>query len=474
MNTPGLQLEMNFDKQGNRFRDCIEGGIFSLLIEHDAPDLNTSPVAAAETLLKLENAVMSINEIPAALAITERQRFLNSYRSIDYAMALNQTNRDRHLLYVSGRDSDDKELERICKLASANNFCNLAAVSGNAFPGENVKNGSKHFFTDSVNILHDNMGGKRIYPGCVVNPNKVAPYPMLAQMFKLVKKINFNAKFAVVQTNWDMAKLQALRWYLFSRNYNVPLIARLFLLTPELIDQIQAGKIPGVAFPFEMHSYLKQELSVSRNQFDAAQWRRLELQAAGCHFLGYSAIQLAGADTPDRARIAAKRIARALNEFTSFEHWVDEYKSYLAQSESSPYSGGYYFFEDLLKSQQLPPNPVRKSLKLPPLSNGKLRHFKLAHALFSRADDKPASRNWLLKRLLTSCRKCKKCQLPNNFYICPYTCPKQMLNGPCGGCSPDGRCEININNQCVFNQVAELANYFNAGHILEDKYLTKE
>ena len=37
--------------------------------------------------------------------------------------------------------------------------------------------------------------------------------------------------------------------------------------------------------------------------------------------------------------------------------------------------------------------------------------------------------------------------------ICPHTdCPKGLLNGPCGGVA-DGRCEVNIENECAWVRI---------------------
>ena len=43
---------------------------------------------------------------------------------------------------------------------------------------------------------------------------------------------------------------------------------------------------------------------------------------------------------------------------------------------------------------------------------------------------------------LFGCRMCGQCALPTTGYACPMTCPKQLRNGPCGGVSPDGSCEV--------------------------------
>jgi hypothetical protein len=41
-------------------------------------------------------------------------------------------------------------------------------------------------------------------------------------------------------------------------------------------------------------------------------------------------------------------------------------------------------------------------------------------------------------------------------YVCPQTCPKQMRNGPCGGASNDGTCEVD-DKPCIWASVYERA-----------------
>jgi len=61
-----------------------------------------------------------------------------------------------------------------------------------------------------------------------------------------------------------------------------------------------------------------------------------------------------------------------------------------------------------------------------------------------------------IKRLTEFEKKCNLCGncIINNFDgLCPITrCPKNMLNGPCGG-SIDGKCEINSNMDCIWHLI---------------------
>ncbi|MBI5893454.1 MAG: methylenetetrahydrofolate reductase C-terminal domain-containing protein [Deltaproteobacteria bacterium] len=51
------------------------------------------------------------------------------------------------------------------------------------------------------------------------------------------------------------------------------------------------------------------------------------------------------------------------------------------------------------------------------------------------------------------CALCGECVLGETGGICPHTnCPKGLLNGPCGGMA-DGKCEVNIENDCVWVRI---------------------
>jgi hypothetical protein len=55
-----------------------------------------------------------------------------------------------------------------------------------------------------------------------------------------------------------------------------------------------------------------------------------------------------------------------------------------------------------------------------------------------------------VKGRLFGCRMCAQCALPSTAYACPMTCPKQLRNGPCGGVSPEGNCEVYRDLRCVW------------------------
>jgi hypothetical protein len=66
------------------------------------------------------------------------------------------------------------------------------------------------------------------------------------------------------------------------------------------------------------------------------------------------------------------------------------------------------------------------------------------------------------KEALFGCQMCGQCALPATGYACPMSCPKQLRNGPCGGVSPEGNCEVYPTERCVWVIAYERAE--SAGH----------
>lgn len=467
-----LQLEMNFATRQNRFRDALNAGEFVLLVENSSPGRDNDPAACADRLSELESVVLDLKGIKASLAITDRFHNLDSWRAVEYANALSLENRDRHVVYLSGRDTARDEVRNLIDIAAGAGICNIVPASGSVVPGDTIRDCRRRSFTESVEILQELSG--HAYPffaGATANPYQYTGWSLMGQYFKLIKKINSGAAFLVTQIGWDMLKLQSLRWYLTGRNLFYPLIARLILLKPEHVERILAGTYPGINISRDFQRILEKELHYSRTQFEAAQYRRLELQAAGCRLLGFSGIQLVGVDQPGKVKIAAERIVNALQEFTDFDYWLEEYNSYLARTEMAPSTNSFYLYDRALcRAYPEGDHAVTNELDAPKVTLTEKFDYKLGKFFFRFADRQKASRQRLLKKMLIGCRSCDNCKLPATCFVCVENCPKHLANGPCGGVKPNGNCEIS-NSECVHCKVVRLADWAGEFSKLEDHIL---
>jgi hypothetical protein len=80
-------------------------------------------------------------------------------------------------------------------------------------------------------------------------------------------------------------------------------------------------------------------------------------------------------------------------------------------------------------------HPLLESNRLWRRAAGLLEAHPALHRGFTWAEQ-------LTKGRLFGCRMCGQCALPSTAYTCPRTCPKQLSNGPCGGVSSEGQCEV--------------------------------
>ncbi len=179
-----LQLEINFAKHGNRFREALNRGEFVLLIENASPGRDNDPAASADRLAALESAVLGIEGVNAALAITDRYHNLDVWRAAEYASALSPENRDRHVIYLSGRDTSPEEVHNLAVIAGNAGNCNIVPVTGSALPGDTARECRRRTFTESVEILRMLGGGTGdvgFFTGATVNPFQYTPYTLMGQ-----------------------------------------------------------------------------------------------------------------------------------------------------------------------------------------------------------------------------------------------------------------------------------------------------
>lgn len=462
------QLEMTFAPGENTFKNNLDKGIFTLLIEHDSPGADIAPEEAGRRLVLLDQAVQRASEImPTGLAITDQYNFSHSHRAAEYAGALPPERRNAHLIYLSGRETTFERMVELIQLCRNAGIRNLVPVSGDFH-----NNMTRNVFTEDVRTI---KWIKENYPdaspGAVVNPYKYRADIQFAQFFKFIKKLKTGSGFVVTQAGWDMRKLQALKWYMEYRNLDFPVIARLMLLTPRSLEQIRNGTFPGITVSPDFEAILHNELAFSAKQFEAAQWRRLELQAAGCKFLGFSGIQIAGVDTPDKIRLTAMRIKAALREFSSFEQWVEEYCAYQAKAEMAPTPNSFMMFEGLLSRQYFDPTVkfCRNGLFSGVKMQDRLLYF-IKSMLFKHCDGQRPSGRRILKKILAGCSACGQCRLHDTAFICTEKCPKKLANGPCGGVRQNGRCEIS-SAMCVHSKITAIREWRHDPDKLEDIYV---
>ena len=418
MGNSDIQLEMNFADKRSRFRETVNGGEFYLFFETAAPGAQMPAKETVARLRELEQTVLAIPDLKCGLAIPDLNENQEAWSAVEFASHLSEENRDRHLVYLSGRGRNAAEIGRQLAEAANANIVNIAAVSGDLDDSPER--------TDSGRIFQQLRKDERFFPGVTVNPFQYDPWALCAQYAKLVSRLQQGAGFFVTQAGWDTLKLQSVSWFLLTRSLFVPGIARLILLTPERMRKLVEKGQPGILISDELRRTLEKELCFSRNQFDAAQLRRLELQAAACRLMGFSGIQLSGADHPKLAAVAAARVAAALKEFSSFQDFLECYHSEMAESEINSFHLEFQLFDRVL-TRPYPFDAPPKPADLPPARAG---FWEKLTARLARKDRFSA----------------RRMGLPT-----ARACPKHNECGPCGGVRSDGRCENGL-GECVYRR----------------------
>lgn len=468
MSRNSIQLEMNFNgSEENLFRSRLESGEFQILAEIALPEGEISADEINGRYTDFEYLVLG-RKTPTSLAFTTEN--LTNTDPVLFASAICKTDRDRHLLYLSGRDHTKQQLFEMARLATGEGFKNFCCVSGKPLPGEDARKSSERPFTESlctISELKENFE-KTILTGAVVNPYKYTADALCTQFFKLIRKVNAGASFVVTQFGWDILKLQELRWNLFQRSCHIPSIARLLFLSQDKAKELCEGTVPGVQISPDLAYILRRELQYTRTQFEAAQIRQLQLYAAGARLIGYSGIQIAGAETPDKLEMLLDKIDEALLEFKDFNAWCSAFRQYYERLDMAPYPHRFYLFKNLLSSA-LPPDPLSfAETDFTTCSGKEIFRYRLGELLCGHAAELPASEKRLTKKLLFGCKGCNRCRLPQTFYICPETCPIHRANGPCGEIRVDGTCPFDRQQECIYMRQLRLVNKLRCYPALEE------
>ena len=451
-----IQLKMNFGgagKEKNSFRDHLFSADFSILFEVSAPSADSELISSVDHAAPLAEFAASCREFPCSLAFTDASPDYHSFPVTVFASALvPESGRGSHVIYLSGRGRDEESVAGFFAQCRLEGFRNVVCVSG--MPSLKRKNGKVY---ESVRMLVLNReSSDPLFTGAVVNPYKYEICASLAQSFKLAKKARAGASFAVVQFGWDAAKLQEVSWQLNRDGCNIPLLARLMLMTPSAAMELCSDQYPGVRISRNFQNALRGEMQLSTAQFLAAQWRRFQLHAAGAKFLGYSGLQIGGVESASVARTAYQMILDAFAEFTDYQDWLEAMKDYYSQMDIVPYPWRYYLFDNLLQPGMTREDANVSRESVPELTAGEKFRYSLASRLFAKADCHPASERRLSKKLLVSCRGCGECRLPQSLFLCPESCPLGFRNGPCGEVDISGKCFLS-NSECVHSARVRLA-----------------
>lgn len=379
------------------------------------------------------------------------------------------------LLHFSLKDKNRNQIESHLFHYHRQDFNNLLVLGGD-FPRPNYHGQAKPVFDlDSVQTLrlirdmeegsyhHDADPRRPLFAplffnrGCVVSPFKTTEAEQVWQYAKLIKKITAGADFIITQLGYDICKFEELIRFLRDRDIPIPLLGNVFIPTLTIARLMHRGQVPGIVFPERLLRLMEEEKK--RGDGEARLLRAAKMICI-LNGLGYSGVHLGGHGLDfDNVRFIldkAEQLSPRWRELRRDVHFPVPDTWYMYPPEDTGSCG--------TKKNALHPGR---------LSGKKNIHQKTHDFLF--APPAPASRlfgtfclfcdrsrrrknilrtveRWL-KTFLFHCKMCGDCTLPESTFICPQSgCPKNLLNGPCGG-SRNRTCEVYPDRYCFWVRV---------------------
>ena len=132
-----IQLEMNFDGTNeNRFKQRFDLGEFQLVAELPVPSADTPLADAVRRASDFEYLIHSQERPKASIAFINEAPSGYALDMVQFATELCKYSRDRHVLYLHGRDHTVRDILESVRHAHSEGFKNFCAVTGAAVRGE--------------------------------------------------------------------------------------------------------------------------------------------------------------------------------------------------------------------------------------------------------------------------------------------------------------------------------------------------
>lgn len=383
------------------------------------------------------------------------------------------------LVHLACRDKNRSQIESMLYGLAASGVRNILALTGDFPSSEGFEGKPKPVFDmDPVNVVrlveamnrglkHHSMGKTvtlaptDLFVGVCVSPFKQLESELMAQYYKLKKKIEAGAKFIITQIGYDARKYHELLQWLRINHFDIPVLINVYVLPYPTAKLMNSNKIPGCVVTDKLVAELEQEAKSPDKGKEARLLRSAKLYALA-KGMGYAGAHIGGHGiTPDMVQYIINKGEELSKDW---ERLIPEF--------DYPQPGGFYLFEkdpktglntDVLArrpSKQPVPFIYRLSrLAHVTLFEEKSLVFKMLRPLAKWADHSPKAKavleffEHMAKTALFNCLNCGDCALFDVAFVCPMSqCPKNQRNGACGG-SYQGWCEVYPDKQkCVWVQ----------------------
>lgn len=372
------------------------------------------------------------------------------------------------LVHIAMRDKSRNQAESLLFQLTALDIHNVLILTGDYPSNLGFKGKSKPVFDlDSVNglrlVAEMNRGMEReimrktvrlaasnFFAGVAFSPFKQLEAEVMGQYYKMQKKVEAGADFAITQVGYDARKLHEFLAWMKAGEYAIPALAGIYVLSYPVARTMHENGVPGCV----VTNKLLRQLAVEAEGKDKGRQARLDRAAkmyAVAKGMGYKGAYISGQNLPFES---VEYIVERGNELAG--SWMD-----LLPEFDYPQEKGFYFFErdaDTGLNTSAPAVRPQKSSQPPVYLLSRIVHaaiFEPSSSLFRPmqrlmkfldASRRRYNAFHFLERssktALYGCKDCGDCALFDVAYLCPVSqCPKDQRNAPCGG-SYDGWCEV--------------------------------
>lgn len=456
------QLTMHLEGGGSPLRESLSRGEFSLLVEFDAPAAEMPFELAMKTGVSVAARARQLDVFTGFL-VNDRPGIEACHDVARVAATLRRVGELSVAVTLSGTGRDEESFRSDAAAARAEGAEAVLLVTGDRSPCHPQPRGHRwpayrRGYLDSVRMLAMMRGmDEPLFAGAAMNPFKYTVASLHGQYYKMARKVAEGAGFLVAQVGWDMRKLQELQWYMQMREFAVPVLARLALLSPTEVSSVHRGYLPGVVVSRSFGAALQRESNVNAEQSLAAQLHRLELQVAGCRLMGFSGAIVRGVQDARILDLVARRATEALAQYPTFAAWLAAWQDFHAGLASAPIEPAYYVFREGLNPERVRYDEAHCRQVDAPFPAPSARDWLRAGAMrFLLAGGNAQGASGALAGLVCGCCRERAAELAHCEYLCPSACPKRLALGPCGGSYPDGTCEFG-HAPCFFARVLAVA-----------------
>lgn len=371
------------------------------------------------------------------------------------------------LIHFTCKDKNRNDIESELHALSRLGLSNLLVMTGDYTTEGFAGRPQPVFDLDAVQTLRfiDKMndglsvpvrkGSKKLkntdfFVGGVVSPFKSQESEVMAQYYKLHKKVENGAQFIITQLGYDARKFDEVRRFMDINNLNVPLVGNIFVLSLPVAKMMNKNLIPGCVVTDWLVDTLEVEKSIG-NAKEQQLLRSAKLYAV-LKGLKYNGVTIAGHGIGYED---VKFIIEKGEELSS--NWLE-----LVSEFNYPQENGFYYFEKDeatgLNTNQPVDTSKTKTGKTTVMDNmfGMVHKMvfsegavfyplvkSAAQKIDNSALEKPFTKfEYLTKTITNECRFCGDCVMHELSFQCPMSqCAKHQRNGACGG-SRDGWCEV--------------------------------